>query len=135
MLLTLCRSVFNNAASRAPAWVPVPDIQAPNADVSLHFMASNSVRYRSPVQDKFFSASGNYTENGDNGELYYLPDQYMNVMARIDQLQFCKSKDGSACISFLGLGQVLAAFEKLNPNAHQFATAGRIVLQAATTST
>lgn len=73
-------------------WNPIPALNRTDADVSIFFIAPNSVIYNAPVTDPLFTATTEYNiSTGVEGAntTYYQPDRYVYVLSCIDQIQFC----------------------------------------------
>ncbi|KAL8792003.1 MAG: hypothetical protein Q9195_005421 [Heterodermia aff. obscurata] len=69
------------AGSAAKAWVPIPALNRTDGDISIFFLAPNSVIYSAPVTDPFFTAT--------------IPvNQVVSVMSCVDQHQFCNPSNG-----------------------------------------
>lgn len=68
-------------------WLPVPELNRTNADISLFLLAPNSVRYDTPVDDPFFSAHllGGSTISSGTNFTWYISDYFVNALACADQ--------------------------------------------------
>lgn len=114
------------------AFIPVPAINASNADVSLLFIASNSVRYQEACQDPVFSAT-DLVENEVMGMQirYFNPDRYVNVLGCTEQYRVCNPTNNK-CTEKLGVMQFQRTLvendDNLQFNSLQNATAYRLVL-------
>jgi len=63
-------------------WFPVSAVQVKNADVSVAFLAQNSIQYTLPVSDPWFSAHQFINYSLPNiPDILYGPDQFLNAMA------------------------------------------------------
>ncbi|KXX78380.1 hypothetical protein MMYC01_206024 [Madurella mycetomatis] len=117
-------------------WRPIPDFARADADISVHFMNQNDLRYLGPVYDPWFSADGtlNYTFNG----LFLTrPDYLVTIMACADEYRLCNPST-SQCTQTAGVWALTEnALTKnvLNFNVDQLATAARIVVALADVNT
>jgi len=121
-ILTIPRSV-----SALSPWEPIPDFTRTDADVSVHFLNQNDVRYLAPVYDPWFSANGTYTVTSGNTTIY-LSDYWVKIVACAEQYIIC-NPSASKCSSptgVLGLAKHVARNSTLGWNPAQFATADRI---------
>src|SRR5271170_425334 len=84
--------------------MPVDALNVPNADISIHFLASNSVSYVKKVDDLWFSATEleELPAVGGINVTRYLPDQAVSVMACIDQYQICNANSSPSACTILG---------------------------------
>jgi hypothetical protein len=109
-------------------WLPVSALNVRNADVSVAFLAQNSVEYLSPVSDPWFSANQMFNDSLPNDSfIFYGPDQYLNVMACIDQYQICNPTTSPYTCTVVG--SVLDMHEgylEVGLNEYQTATALRL---------
>jgi hypothetical protein len=110
-------------------WLPVSALDVGNADISVAFLAQNSVQYLSPVSDPWFSANQllNYSSPNDP-VVVYGPDQEVNVMACIDQYQICNPN--SSPYTCTVVGSALDMHEgclEIGLNDYQIATARRLL--------
>lgn len=120
------RSVEHQARDEPAGWLPTGGLNVSDGDVSIHFFASNSIKYLTPVFDPFFSANGTYTSTDDTGTLY-AADQYVNVMGCVDQRQVCGAQPGDLCTLLSGYNDsVTEALVDLGLNQAQMATFERL---------
>lgn len=84
--------------------MPVDALNVPNADISIHFLASNSVGYVKKVDDLWFSATKPEELLAGDGinVIRYLPDRAVSVMACIDQYQICNANSSPSACTILG---------------------------------
>lgn len=114
------------------AFIPVPAINATNADVSLLFIAPNSVRYQTACQDPVFSAT-DLVEDVSLGlqVRYFNPDRYVSVVGCTEQFRICNPTNNK-CTEKLGIMQsqqtLLENDDGLQLNTLQNATASRLLL-------
>lgn len=118
--------------STSSSWKPVPALLQTNSDVSLFFLAANSLTYGAPVSDPLFSANiprafSVPKYNVTNATLWE-PDDYVNVLGCIDQHQYCNLKN-SKCTTLMGSGTALESILALNMSDKQLAIAVRIAPQ------
>ncbi|KAL8686954.1 MAG: hypothetical protein Q9218_006742 [Villophora microphyllina] len=84
-------------------WVPSPTLNRTDGDISLFFLASNSVLYEDPVADPFYAATHPIQpllRDGKN-RTYYSPDANVSAMACVDQHQFC-NPNNNKCTQLTG---------------------------------
>ncbi|KAK5103630.1 hypothetical protein LTS08_003048 [Lithohypha guttulata] len=115
-------------------YVPIKEISNTNADLSLLFLASNSIRYEKPTNDPLFAAHYSYNLSGYT---WWSSDQYVTVLGCSEQYRVCNPNNG-VCTPRMGTIQLQQAFlangDGLNLNLNQNATAFRVVLAAAYSS-
>jgi hypothetical protein len=114
-------------------WEPVSALQVATGDVSVHFIAQNSVKYITPVNDLIFAAHQKFEI--DEGALKYLytPDQYVNAVGCIDQYQICNPS--SDCTIEGTFSQLVAGVQEINLNVQQQAAVERIAIALAKVTT
>lgn len=99
-----------------------------DADVSIFFLAPNSVKYESPVTDPFFVATNELSVPNADGEgpnlTYYFSDHYVNVLACVGQHQYCNPTNDD-CTPLTGISFLPNEIQKLKLNPDQGATAVR----------
>jgi hypothetical protein len=109
-------------------WFPVPALNVKNADLSVAFLAQNSIEYLSPVSDPWFSANqvSNLSTLNDPVVLY-VPDEYLNVMACIDQYQICNPNTSPYTCTIVGSElDMRKGYLEIGLNDYQIATAMRL---------
>ena len=86
------------------AWAPISALNRTDADVSIFFVAPNSVMYEKPVTDPLFAATTPYSLPNAKGpnSTYYSPDKAVSVLACTDQFQFCNPTTGK-CTPLTGM--------------------------------
>ncbi|KAL9131417.1 MAG: hypothetical protein Q9217_000631 [Psora testacea] len=105
-------------------WKPVAALNRSDGDVSIMFLASNSVQYEVPVHDPFFSAttlSAPIPLPGGANFSYYLADYMVTVLACTDQHQYCNPVN-KKCTSLTGANIVEKEVPNLDLNNIQHAT-------------
>jgi hypothetical protein len=103
-------------------WQPIPEFNRTDADVTLFYLAHNSIVYQSPNTDPWFSANQKLV--GTN-TYYGLPKT--SLMGCIDQYQICDpNRPGDTGCSKLGSMTQVPGIT-LGLNLHQIATAGRFM--------
>ena len=132
-----------HSATEAPLesalWEPIPELVQTSADLTLIFLAPNSIKYTYPNNDPFFGANY-YVELGSfNGVnlSYFSADEYVNVMACQDQYQYCNRNHPDKCTPLTGYQQAYAAVlnsTTLDFNTVQESVAARIILNSRTLS-
>lgn len=114
--------------------VPIKQINNSMADLSLLFLASNSIRFNAPNNDPLFSA--NLMNNG-TGVPFWTSDQWVTVLGCAESYRVCNPVNG-VCSPRQGSWQLEQSFlnnkDGLNFNLRQNATAFRIVLSVAYSS-
>lgn len=133
-LLTLYFSSFIAfaGADHHSAWEPIPALNRTDGDISIFFLAPNSVTYQEPVTDPFYSATTvTPLLVGGRNLTFYSPDYLVNVMACMDQHQFCNPSTRQ-CTPLMG-AYVLGStdnnkLDQLNFNVAQYTTAQHINL-------
>lgn len=91
-------------------------------------MAQNSVMYLSPVSDPWYSANQVFNDSspGDSITLY-APDQYVSVMACVDQHQICNPNTSPYTCTIIGSAQdINQGYLEIGLNDYQMATALRL---------
>lgn len=95
-------------------WKPAAPLNRTDADVQLIYIASNSVFYRTPVDDPVFSAHqlSNITTTDRYGReiAYFTADYYLGVIGCADQHQFCH---GDTCTPLSGRKPTFSSWEGL----------------------
>jgi hypothetical protein len=115
----------------------VAALDVPNADISIHFLAQNSVSYASPVYDIWFSAT-QFSNGSGNGLTLttYEPDLKVSVMACTDQYQICNPGSSPFTCTIVGSELDLnLSISQIGLNSYQAATAQRFMRLLAWTST
>jgi len=105
--------------------------------LTAHFLASNGVRYLTPVHDPWFAAT--QVINGlvpNVASTLYGPDAFVAVLACTDQYQLCNPNQHPYNCSIVGsLYDIKQASALIGLNAYQTATAYRFTYVANQTST
>ncbi|KAI4276395.1 MAG: hypothetical protein L6R38_005678 [Xanthoria sp. 2 TBL-2021] len=126
---------FAGGADRG--WEPIPALSRTDGDVSIFFLTANSVTYQEPVIDPFYIATTPEQKQFNDANLtFYSPDFVINVMACVDQHQFCNPFTRQ-CTPLNG-AMVLNAnrgITQLNLNVAQYTTALLIILHIAELTT
>ncbi|KAL8780906.1 MAG: hypothetical protein Q9213_006246, partial [Squamulea squamosa] len=102
---------------------PIPALNRDDADVTLMFLAANTVTYLSPVLDPWFKATNtsNITDYDGKNFTQYLPDYWVGVLACADQFQF-RNPANSRATPLTSSSVLLEEVEKLQYNKAQMAT-------------
>lgn len=106
--------------------MPIPALNRTDGDISIFFLAPNSLVYNTPVTDPFFAATIPVDQQID-GVNYtsYIPDRVVSVMACVNQHQFCNPSNGK-CTPLTGVFPLSATqgqrFE-IDLNSAQYTTA------------
>lgn len=114
------------------AFIPVPELDSPVADVTLLFIAQNSVSYKQACQDPVFAATTLVDSVAYGQEVkYYDYDRYVSVLGCTEQYRIC-NPESNKCTDKMGLMQLQATFDEnddgLSLNTRQNATALRSLL-------
>ncbi|KAL2136873.1 hypothetical protein VTI74DRAFT_599 [Chaetomium olivicolor] len=117
-------------------WYLLPDFQPPSADVSIHFLSQNDMRYTAPVLDPWFAATGTFNYTYKNN-VYIVADAFVSTLICAEQYAMCNPSTGRCT----PLGGILQPTEnlrlgvELGYNDAQFETAARLLssLQSAGT--
>lgn len=109
-------------------WFPVSAVKVKNADVSVAFLAQNSIQYTLPVSDPWFSAHQFFNYSLPNNPIIlYGPDQFLNAMACIDQYQMCNPTTSPYACTIVGSElDMREGFLEIGLNDYQMATALRV---------
>jgi hypothetical protein len=108
-------------------WEPVAALQNATGDVSVFFVASNSITYLEPVDDPVFAA--HQVIEYDTGPTQYGPDQLVNAIACVDQYEICDpTQSPLSCTIHGNFHQVVEGTQELGLNFAQLAAAERIVV-------
>jgi hypothetical protein len=67
-----------------PGFIPIPQLQRPNTDLTLFFLSSNNIVYPLPVDDPWFSAHREARTTG-----VYQQDEPVRVLGCLSQMQYC----------------------------------------------
>ena len=112
-----------NDPNGAIGWQPIQELESPDADVALVFIANNNVKYAKPVDDPIFAAH-DPNEAGDR----FWGDYWVPVLGCTEQYRFCKSTsaDKTECTDYLGEFQAFNAFETIKPTEAQIQTMNRL---------
>ena len=102
---------------------PIPALKRTDADVTMMFLASNAVEYRSPVLDPWFQATyaHNLTDTSGVNFTEYLADYWVGVLACADQYQFQNPANGRST-SLTSMAGLVTETERLEFNKLQNAT-------------
>lgn len=114
------------------SFVPIPQLDSTVADVTLLFIAPNSVTYGQACYDPIFPATTfvNTTSLGTRVQ-YYDTDRYISLLGCTEQYRICNPVT-NVCTDRLGLMQLQTTFnendDRLSLNDLQNATAARTLL-------
>ncbi|GAB1315231.1 hypothetical protein MFIFM68171_05441 [Madurella fahalii] len=108
-------------------WRPIPEFRRADADVSVHFLNQNDMRYSAPIHDPWFSANGTYNYTYQ-GLLSTLADAYVSTMVCADQYVWCNPST-SLCTPPGGIFHLTQHLTQntLMYNTAQAATAARLM--------
>jgi hypothetical protein len=96
----------------------------PDADLSLHILVPNSVKYAGPVHDPLFFANGSLKEEG-----YILPNYIASMLGCVEQRRICNPTT-QICSEYSGALMPQNATKNLGLNIDQEATAQRLTRDA-----
>jgi hypothetical protein len=107
------------------SWTPIPELVAPDADISVIFLAGNNVIFNTPLNDPWFSAGHNQAPVQLSAALGtmpgYLSDDPARALACAQRYQFCNSSmsqdQNASCTPLLGLEAAVDASQNLFPQA------------------
>ncbi|RVX70100.1 hypothetical protein B0A52_06272 [Exophiala mesophila] len=106
------------------AFVPVPAINTTDADLSLVFIAANSVWYSEPCEDAVFSANDPLAV----GErVVYRPDYWVVPLGCAEQYRVCNPQT-DACTPYLGVTQLHDSLFESAPEGLDFSTIQRATI-------
>lgn len=110
------------SANKLSGWEPIPELNRTDADVTLFYLAHNSMVYLSPSNDPWIKASDPL-----NGTDSFYGNPLTSLMGCIDQYQICDPNRPreTGCSKLGSMLQVPGA--NLGLNLHQLATAGRFI--------
>jgi hypothetical protein len=85
------------------AWVPIPELNRTDADISIIMINPNSMRFMAPNYDPVFSAFEmmSYVDNQGLNHTWYLPQYEVSIIACAEQYQMCNPVTG-ACTPLVG---------------------------------
>lgn len=106
------------------AFVPVSAINTTDADLSLVFVAANSVWYSEPCEDAVFSAHDPLAV-GDR--VVYRPDFWVVPLGCAEQYRIC-NPETDACTPYLGISQLRDSFYETAPEGLDFGTMQRATI-------
>lgn len=126
-MLKFHSTLYYNATQLFPDWIPAPEIRRTDADVTIIFIAPNSMRYRRRVIDPVFKAT--YPSPGPSlTNVYnytYGADNATSVVACTEQYQICTSS--GSCTPYTSLLPLQTNVTQLDLNAAQSVTATRLL--------
>ena len=117
------------ASPDGTTFLPIDTLSRTDADVTLMFLASNSITYYTPNTDPFFSATLKQSAGTFSGVdmTYYKANNWVTVMGCTDQYQFCNPLT-SICTPLSGYAEAAAALNTTKLNNVQYLVASRIAL-------
>jgi len=145
LVLTVISSVFAyaetpNLRHQSP-WTPIPDFNRTDADVSVHFLNANDIRYMGPSHDPWFSANRVLDFSLNTPIFGTIPmikaESWVSTMVCADQYILCNPST-SVCTppgGLLSLNELVWINNSLELNAAQRSTAGRVIGALAESST
>ncbi|CEI62474.1 unnamed protein product [Fusarium venenatum] len=102
-------------------WQPIDELLVPGTDLTIMFIAPNSVIHLKPNDDPVFAASIRTSALGVAG---YFPDRWVSPIACVDQHQIC-NPNNEKCTSLLGRDRLIesAMEDSMALNVAQIVTA------------
>jgi hypothetical protein len=134
---TFQRAVYALDGRHNQTWLPVSALDVGNADISVAFLAQNSILYLSPVSDPWFSANQLLNFSLPNvPDVSYGPDQEVSAMACIDQYQICNPNGSPYTCTIVGSAiDMHEGYLEIGLNDYQIATAQRLFYALTLTGT
>lgn len=136
---------FAEAGALQDTWQPITELARTDADVTLFYLAQNSIIYETPVNDPFFSAhleknsSFGTNRNALTNVTMYMFDSWIDAMGCVDQHQICnpspRNSSEQVCTPLTALKGVEEAIianstikgdSYLSMNSYQLSTAIRV---------
>ncbi|EPE34165.1 hypothetical protein GLAREA_07178 [Glarea lozoyensis ATCC 20868] len=122
------QSNFAVEQDRYSGWVPFDDMLHQDADVSVFFLAPNSVLYPDPIDDPLFSAHRQFSNNPpSSNDTYYGSDELVTVVGCIDQAEIRNPLTGVSTAP-LGLQRLSNDTFGIGLNPSQVATSFRLII-------
>ena len=122
-MLTILRSCWSwQASDMARSW---PNGLYPHndSDISICFVAPNSVAYRQPVYDPLFFADGSRTGRVGGEDVIFGTD-YFRSIACLERAQFCNPNNGR-CTATTHVARAYSEAETLDLDEHQWTIVNR----------
>ena len=110
-------------------WNPITELQTEKADVSIIFIAANSVRFLQMCDDPVFGA--HYIDNGTAPK--YATDEYVVPIACSEAYQICNPTTDE-CTPFVGSMQLINATQSLGLDIVQAGETNRLAMAALLTN-
>jgi hypothetical protein len=119
-------------AGTTPIWLPIPDFNLSNADVSAFFLLSTDIIYTAPVYDPMYNATTAVTVLIDGAIVtIYQPFLPLRLIACTDQFQICKpdavANSTTGCTPLSGYYQLENLTDSLSLNPTQKETVKLLV--------
>ncbi|KAK2739132.1 hypothetical protein CKAH01_18699 [Colletotrichum kahawae] len=114
-------------------WQPIDALAPDHRDITLMFIAPNSVLHVHPNDDPVFGANIPVVTEGN--VTYYQPDRYVSPIACADRHQVCNPNNG-ICTGLVGSGELMsnAREERLEFDPAQLATIERLLFHLSISS-
>jgi hypothetical protein len=124
---------MTNDPALASTWVPIPDFNRTDADVTMFFLSQNKIAYLERTLDPWFWANGSDWQE-INGLNLTLANRFFSAMACTEQFRFCNpaKENPDACLPWTGLVPLQRVLAENDPvaglfNVPQLLTAQRIL--------
>jgi hypothetical protein len=127
-------STLLHNATGPTQWVPVSNLTRTDADVTIVFIAPNSIKFRTKVEDPIFQATYPDTELSNTGERFtvYTPDYQVSVVGCTEQYSICNPNlQSNSCTPQSGQNSLPTLIRSLNFNSAQLVTAYRMIYMIA----
>src|SRR6266516_4523594 len=127
-------STLTHNATGPAQWVPVSNLTRTDADVTIVFIAPNSIKFREQVKDPIFQTTYPDTELSITGERFtvYTPDYQVNVIGCTEQYSICNPNlKSNSCTPQSGQYALPTLIQSYNFNPAQLVTAYRMIYMIA----
>ncbi|KAI9741904.1 MAG: hypothetical protein M1834_000293 [Cirrosporium novae-zelandiae] len=127
-------ALFALASYSGNSWIPIEQFNRTDGDVSIFWIAPNSVRFSQPVYDPVFQATslgGSYISSQGQNISWYTADYWVSVLGCVDQHQYCNPNNGN-CGPLAGYNPAWqAAVKTIGISTVQQGITDRVALQSA----
>jgi hypothetical protein len=126
-------TLLHNATGPAQ-WIPVSNLTRTDADVTIVFIAPNSIKFRAQVKDPVFQATYPNTELSNTEERFtvYNPDYQVSVIGCTEQYSICNPNlKSNSCTPPSGQNALPTLIQSYQFNLAQLVTAYRMIYMIA----